>query len=75
MPRIQPIHFEKLITVLLKCGFGIVRTRGDHIVLSKKGNIRPLVVPKWKEVPVFIIKNNLRSAGITRDEYLNLLKE
>jgi len=27
----------------------------------------------WDEVPVFIIKNNLRTAGISREEYFALL--
>jgi hypothetical protein len=36
---------------------------------------RPLVIPDWDEVPVFIIKNNLKSAGISREEYFALLDE
>lgn len=35
---------------------------------------RPIVIPMYKQVPVFIIKNNLRSAGITRKDYFRLLK-
>ena len=27
----------------------------------------------WREIPVFIIKNNLRSANINREEYFTLL--
>ena len=36
---------------------------------------RPVVIPDWDEVPVFIIKNNLRTAGISRDEYFELLSK
>lgn len=52
-----------------------VRTEGDHYVYTKKGVPRPVVIPDWPDVPVFIIRNNLRSAGLSRDEYFALLDE
>jgi hypothetical protein len=33
------------------------------------------VIPAYHEVPVFIIKNLLRSAGMSRERYLELLQE
>jgi hypothetical protein len=51
-----------------------VRSEGDHFVYTKEGVIRPIVIPDWPEVPVFIIKNNLRSAGLSREEYFKLLE-
>ena len=44
------------------------------MVFTKLGVIRPLVIPKYAAVPVFVIRNNLRTAGMTRDRYLDLLK-
>ena len=75
MPRITPVSAERLRRVFEKAGFRCVRTEGDHYVYTKKGVIRPIVIPDWPEVPVFIIKNNLRSAGINREKYFKLLKE
>jgi hypothetical protein len=46
---------------------------GDPMVFTKPGVIRPVVVPKYAAVPVFIIKNNLRTAGMSRDRYFDLL--
>jgi hypothetical protein len=43
---------------------------GDHYVYTKPGVIRPVVIPEWPQIPVFIIKNNLRTAGISREKYL-----
>ena len=37
---------------------------------TKPGVVRPVIIPEWSEVPVFIIKNNLRTAGISREKYL-----
>ncbi len=42
-------------------------------MFTKPGVSRPVVIPDWKEVPVFIIKDNLRTAGLTREEYFSLL--
>ncbi len=66
MPKIVPIPASRLRKVFEKAGFKCVRIEGIT---------RPVVIPDWKEVPVFIIKNNLRTAGITREEYFLLLKE
>jgi len=74
MPRIVPVHYSRLIQLFEKVGFKVSRTTGDHVVMVKENHARPLVIPKWEEVPVFIIKNNLRSAGISRDEYFFIIK-
>jgi predicted RNA binding protein YcfA (HicA-like mRNA interferase family) len=58
-----------------KAGFHCVRTEGDHFVYVKPGVARPVVIPDWDEVPVFIIKNNLRTAGLSREEYFALLSQ
>jgi len=73
MKRITPISARRLRKVFEKAGFECVRSEGDHFVYTKEGVIRPIVIPDWPEVPVFIIKNNLRSAGLSREEYFELL--
>jgi len=73
MHKIVPVTASKLRKVFEKVGFKCVRIEGDHFVYTKEGISRPVVIPDWKEVPVFIIKNNLRTAGITREEYLSML--
>ncbi|MHB1661330.1 MAG: type II toxin-antitoxin system HicA family toxin [bacterium] len=75
MPKITPIPASKLKKVFENAGFNCVRTEGDHFVFTKQGVARPIVIPDWKEVPVFIIKNNLRTAGITREDYFYLLEK
>lgn len=75
MPRITPIPASRLRKVFEEAGFKCVRSEGDHFVYTKPEVLRPIVIPDWPEVPVFIIKNNLRTAGISRDEYFELLKK
>jgi len=43
------------------------------MIFTKPGILRPLVVPRYDAVPVFIIKNLLRTARIDRERYFELL--
>jgi predicted RNA binding protein YcfA (HicA-like mRNA interferase family) len=61
--------------VLLAKGFRFVRQKGSHRSYIKEGIARPAVIPTYDEVPVPIIVNNLKTAGISRDEYFRLLSE
>lgn len=73
MPKIIPLPAGRLRKVFEKAGFKCVRVEGDHFVYTKQGVVRPVVIPDWDEISVFIIKNNLRTAGMTREEYFSLL--
>lgn len=74
MPKLGPIHYKKLAKVFEKKGFVYDRTKGDHLIYIKVGVIRPIVIPKYKDIPEFIILRNLKTAGIARQEYLQLLE-
>ena len=75
MARLIPVPSAKLIRVFQKAGFELRGTEGDHFVMTKDGCARPLVIPLRKDVPVFIIRNNLRTASMSREEYFRLLDE
>ena len=73
MPRLSPVSYKALVKVFKNDGFVLVREEGDHMVFTKPGVLRPVVIPKYPSVPVFIIRNNLRTAGMSRERYFNLL--
>ena len=73
MPRITPVSWQRLEKVFVAAGFAFVRQEGSHRSYTKVGIARPVVIPTYDDVPVFIIRNNLRTAGLSRDEYLRLL--
>jgi predicted RNA binding protein YcfA (HicA-like mRNA interferase family) len=73
MPKITPVPCQTLVRVFEKDGFQLQRTRGDHLVYTKPGIPRPIVIPMYDQVPVFIIRNNLRSARMSRERYFELL--
>ena len=75
MPRMTPVPWRKLVCVFEKEGFVVVRQESSHIILTKAGCKRPVVIPQYRQVPVFIIKNNLRTASMSRERYFELLEQ
>jgi predicted RNA binding protein YcfA (HicA-like mRNA interferase family) len=73
MPSLRPVHYTNLVAVFERDGFRFLRQRGDHLIFIKPGVKRPLVIPAYHEVPVFIIKNLLRTAEMSRERYFELL--
>ncbi len=73
MPAIRPLHFQRLIRVFERDGFRYDRAEGDHRIYVKAGVRRPLVIPAYQAVPVFVIKNLLRTAGMSRERYFEPL--
>ncbi len=75
MPKLSAIHWQKLEKVFLRLGYTFANQEGSHRTYVRAGSPRPVVIPTYGEVPVFIIQRNLRTAGATRDQYFQLLSE
>jgi len=75
MPKFTPVGWKTLERVFLAAGFQFARQEGSHRSYTKPGVVRPVVIPTYREVPVFIIRNNLKTAGISRDDYFRLLEQ
>lgn len=75
MGAIRPIDYKKLSKVFESDGWVFSHQKGDHLIYKKSGAIRPVVIPTYKEIPTFIILNNLKVAGMTRLKYFQLLSK
>jgi len=75
MPRIAPLHWKKFDKFLLYVGCQFIREEGDHRIYWRDDLKRPVILPRDKSLPVFIIRNNLRTLNISPDEYLEILKK
>lgn len=75
MPKFTPVEWRRLERVFLAAGFRFVRQEGSHRSYVGQGVARPVVIPAYRKVPVFVIRNNLKTAGISRDEYFRLLDQ
>jgi predicted RNA binding protein YcfA (HicA-like mRNA interferase family) len=75
MPRLTPIHWKKFEKFLLFAGCEFVREKGDHRVYWRDDLKRPIIIPRQRDLPVFVIKNNLRILGISAKQYLEILEK
>jgi len=73
VPRLTPLPWKTLEKIFLAAGFTFARQVGSHRTYVKPGVLRPLVLPAYDEVPVSIIRKNLKTAGLTREEFFRLL--
>jgi predicted RNA binding protein YcfA (HicA-like mRNA interferase family) len=75
MPKIAPISYKKLAKIFELDGFKLHRQKGSHLIYVKEGISRPVIIPMYDRIPVFVVKNNLRTAKISRERYFELLGE
>jgi len=73
--KINPTHFQVQVKIFEMAGCVYARTKGDHVIYHYPGAIRPVVIPKYKEVSIFVIKNNMRIIGMSREKYFELLQK
>lgn len=74
MPKIKATHWKEFEKFLFKVGCEFTREKGDHRIYWKVGIKRPLVIPRDKSLPAFIILNNVKVLGISREEYLKIIE-
>ena len=74
MPTLAPTHWQVQEAIFLAEGFRFVRQVGSHRAYVKPGVLRPVVIPVYPAVPVSIIRNNMRTAGMSRERYFELLE-
>ena len=73
--RIVPIHYNILIKIFELDGFIIKRQKGDHVIMSRPGVKRPLVIKTSPRlVPVTHIRTNMTTAGMSRELFFELLE-
>ena len=75
MPRLVPADWHTLTKIFEKFGCKFKRQRGDHLVYVYPNAKRPVIIPKYDEIPVSIIRINMKTVGMTRDQYFRLLNK
>ncbi len=75
MPRLTPVDWRVLECIFKKAGFEPIRDSSNHRILEKESFPRPIIIPKYNEVGLDIIKSNMRSANMTRDDYFSYLSK
>jgi predicted RNA binding protein YcfA (HicA-like mRNA interferase family) len=73
MVRLKPINWKTLIKIFQIYGCHYKRKEGSHHILTYPGAKRAVVIPEYDEIDVEIIKNNMRTVGMTREQYFHIL--
>lgn len=75
MPNIYPVSRKKFEKFLNAQGCVLTRIKGDHFIYSKPGLKRPVVITNDKEISQFYIRSNLRTLGISPDDFLKSIRK
>jgi len=73
LSKLPLLPWRDVVKVLIKAGFKVARQRGSHIILVKDEYIVP--IPKHMETKRGLLLEIIAEAGLTREEFLKLLKE
>lgn len=75
MARITPVDWRTLVNIFELHGCVYQRKKGSHHILICPGSKRAVVIPEYAQIDVEIIKNNMKTANMSRDEYFELLRQ
>ena len=76
MPKLPQITPRKLLKVLEKRGFQIDHTTGSHFILYEpKTKKRAVIAYHSKDLPKGTLMSIINEAGISRKEFVELLKK
>lgn len=73
MPKLANISGKEAVKGFLKFGYIHVHTSGDHAILQKSG-APSLSIPLHREVAPFLLRSQIKKAGIKIDDYVKALK-
>lgn len=73
MPKLTDISGKNAVKAFVKSSYTHVHTSGDHAILQKE-NYPTLSIPLHKTVARFLLKTQIKRAGLTEKEFIRLLK-
>ncbi len=74
MSKLPVVSGQDVIKALAKIGYEFDHQRGSHIVLRQNSApFRRITVPNHKEISKGALRSIIREAGLTVDEFVNLL--
>jgi len=66
---VKNVSLETFRGFLKQNGLKQIRTNGGHEIWSRKNLTRPVILQSHVDpIPIFIIKNNLRTMGLTLND-------
>lgn len=77
MPKIPRICCREAVAAFEKAGFEKVRQSSSHVILKKAGHRFGLSIPehKGKTLGVGLLKSQIMNAGLTVEQFIDLLQK
>lgn len=75
MPKLPSIPGERVVRALKRAGFIELRQKGSHVSMEKKTpeKVFRTIVPQHRTLAKGTLSDILRQAGLTIEEFLDLL--
>lgn len=71
MPHLSPVPWRIFERWIVSQGCRLIKTKSGHKAYARAGMIRPVIFStSGRDVPVHVIKNNLRILGVETEEFL-----
>jgi predicted RNA binding protein YcfA (HicA-like mRNA interferase family) len=70
---VKRVSWQELRDVCKLAGCVEARTRGDHLVMTKPGAARPVIIKMDKDLGEDLVRSNMRTLGLSRKEFERLL--
>jgi len=75
MPKLPVLPGKDVVKAFAKLGYELDHQTGSHMILRHKDSPhRRLTVPNHKELSTGTLRAIIRQAGLTREEFMELLK-
>ncbi|MGH9431661.1 MAG: type II toxin-antitoxin system HicA family toxin [Terriglobia bacterium] len=72
MTRLAGISGSKAVRAFERAGYVAGKPEGSHVKLRKPG-FPNLVIPLHREVSPFLLRSQIRRAGLTEEQFLEML--
>jgi len=73
MAKLPVLSRIKAVKAFSKAGWVVSRQTRNHIIMEKVGYLTTLSVPKHKELKRGTLRNLIKDAGLTVEEFVRLL--
>jgi len=71
--RLAGVSGRRAVAALCRAGYRVAGQRGSYVILRRRG-LPNLVIPNHRSVAPSLLRAQIRRAGLTEQEFLELLK-
>ena len=73
MAKLAGISGRRAVAAFGQAGWQLARQKGSHAILKRPGKPN-LVIPMHRTVAPFLLRSQIRRAGLTEEQFLEFLK-